>query len=110
MAGQRNHADALAVDFDDLAGPLVKARRLVGPVLVMRFELVHSRGAARCRVLAAVDARRRLNASQAGTASGPLPEADWGARYACLSDRHDDQDPAARTVRLISFVGSSAWA
>jgi hypothetical protein len=45
---------------------------------------------ARRRLSSAVDARRRLNASHANTASSPVPERDRGrSRYAYLSDPHD---------------------
>jgi hypothetical protein len=45
---------------------------------------------ARRRLSSAVDARRRLNASQAQTASGFVPERDWGgSRYAYLTESHD---------------------
>jgi len=45
---------------------------------------------ARRRLSPAIDARRRLNASQANTASSPVRERDQGrSRYAYLSDPHD---------------------
>ena len=65
-----------------------KARRVDGTT--KRRESNIDGACARRRLSSAVDARRRLNASQPDTASSPLPErvrADW--RYAYLSDPHD---------------------
>jgi hypothetical protein len=55
-----------------------------------RRELHRDGARALRRLSAAVDARRRLNASQPHSDSSPVPEADrGGSRYAYLGDSHD---------------------
>jgi hypothetical protein len=55
-----------------------------------RFVIGGDGARARRRLLAAIDARRRLNAARADTVSSPKARADWGdSRYAYLTDSHD---------------------